>query len=91
MKEVEIHKLQVEAQKGEAAKMAWDHHVLPFFTEKESELFDAFKDASTVNREDIVLIKMQANVLSMIKDYFESKINTGILANNQLQLFADKE
>lgn len=84
-------KIEQEAAKCEAAGRAWEFHVKPFFENKEIELFDAFKDASTVDDKAILLIKMQANVLAMIKDHFESMINTGKMARRQLQELENKE
>ena len=81
--------LEVEAAQCEAAGRAWVQHVEPFFLNKEAELFEAFKDASTTNKDDILTIKMQANVLAMLKDHFDSLINTGKLARKQLE--EDKE
>ncbi len=80
--------LEAEAAKCEAASRAWEEHVKPFFDDKELELFDAFKDANTTDKEGIQLIKMQANVLAMLRNHFESLINTGKLARKQLE---DKE
>ena len=82
--------LEVEAAECEAAGRAWKQYVEPIFIEKEIELFEAFKDANTTQKDDILLIKMQANVLSIVKDHFESKINTGRLARTQLEQI-DKE
>ena len=77
--------LQSEADRCEAAGRAWHQHVEPFFIAKEAELFQAFKDISTTEQNDILLIKMQANVLAMLKDHFESKINTGKMARTQIE------
>jgi len=78
-------KLQAEAADCEAAGRAWVQYVEPFFTEKEEELFEAFKDSSTVDEKQILTIKMQANVLAMLKDHFSSKINTGKMARQQIR------
>lgn len=91
MNEVENHKLQVEAQKGEAAQRAWEYHVEPFFIEKEKELFNVFREIGTTKQEDLMTLKLQVNVLAMLKDYFQTKINTGLLASKQLQIELDKE
>ena len=80
--------LQQEIAKADAAKRAWDQYVAPVFNDKEAELFEAFKDSSIVNEKDILTIKLQANVLAMVKDHFDSMINTGSLARKQLE---DKE
>ena len=77
-------KLEAEAAKCEAAGRAWHQYIEPFFEQKEAELFEAFRDASTVDDKQILAIKMQANVLAMLKDHFESKINTGKMARHQI-------
>ena len=76
--------LEAEAAQCEAAGRAWHQYVEPFFLEKELELFEAFKEISLTKEKDILTIKMQANVLAMLKDHFESKINTGNMARKQL-------
>lgn len=80
--DLELHK---EVEKAFNSKQAWDNHVEPFFIRKENELFQAFKDVSITNEKDVLLIKMQANVLAMLKDEFDSAINTGKLASKQLE------
>ena len=77
--------LEKEVAKAFAAKQAWDNHVEPFFIKKELELFQAFKDIAITSEKDVLLIKMQANVLAMLKDEFDSAINTGKLASKQLE------
>ncbi len=84
----ETERLEAEAAVCEAAGRAWEEHVKPFFVAKELELFEAFKDMTATNEKDVMLIKMQANVLAMLKDHFESMINSGKLARKQLE---DKE
>ena len=76
--------LESEAAQCEAAGRAWHQYVEPFFIDKEAELFQAFKDINTTEKDDILLIKMQANVLAMLKDHFDSKINTGRMARHQI-------
>ena len=92
MNDQEIHQLQVQQAKGEATARAWEEHVKPFVDAKEEELFDAFKRMPTTNKDDLLTIKMQANVLAMLEDHFKSLIDTGILARKQLEsLEEDKE
>lgn len=77
-------KLLGEIQTGEMHRAAWNETVLPFYQLKEHELFDAFCTAGTDNKELLIDIKMQHNVLKAMQASFESYIQTGQMAEKQL-------
>lgn len=83
--------LQAEAAVNESAVRAWEEHFKPFFEDKEKDLFEAFRSVSATNVDDVMLIKLQSNVLIMIQDHFESKLNTAKMARQTLNELEDKE
>ena len=77
-------RLEVERARGEIHERAWEQTVKPFFEEKEAELFDAFIDCPTSEKEMLMDLKLQLNVLKAMKIHFESYIDTGRMAATQL-------
>lgn len=77
--------LEVEQAKGEMYQRAFDSTVQPFISAKETELFDAFLNHPTSDTDGLVLIKLQLNVLTSMRDEFQSKINSGKLARQQIE------
>lgn len=78
-------KLELEQAQGEMHQRAWEHSVKPFVEAKQAELYDAFKEHNTTDTDGLMLIKMQTNALSSMADEFQSFINTGKLARQQLE------
>ena len=77
-------KLEMERARGELHQRAWEQTVKPFFESKESELFDMFIDCPTSEKEMLLDIKLQLNVLKALRINFESYIETGHMAATQL-------
>ena len=77
--------LEIEQAKGEMYQRAYDSTVQPFISAKEAELFDAFLNHPTSDTDGLVLIKLQLNVLTSMRDEFQSKINSGKLARQQIE------
>ena len=76
--------LENEVAIGNEYKHAWETLVKPFFDKKQSELYEAFKDANTAAADHLLLIKLQCNALSALESEFKHYINTGTLAGNSL-------
>lgn len=79
-----MSELEQQVIEGEHHRQVWNNTISPIFAEKELELFEAFRAIESSNDTGLKMIKMQLNALEMIRDHFQSKINTGMLASNQL-------
>ncbi|RLA60758.1 MAG: hypothetical protein DRQ89_12330 [Epsilonproteobacteria bacterium] len=77
--------LEIESEKGERAKAAWDTFIEPFFVAKTEQLFGTFIALPTTKPEDLMLVKMQANALESLKDELQGHINTGKLASKAIK------
>lgn len=76
--------LEFEAAKGEEYQRAWESMVEPFFVQKSKELYEAFCEHPTTDRDGLTILKLQVNALHSLKDEFQSQINSGMLARKQL-------
>jgi hypothetical protein len=76
--------LEMDQAKAESYQRAWDNIVMPFFDHKQKELYEAFVSVGSADVDTLVTIKMQSNVMSMLKDEFNHYINTGKLARKAL-------
>lgn len=85
MDEVIRVKLELEATLGENHQRVWDTTVAPFFEAKEKELYQAFINLPISEKDSLVDIKMQQNVLRSLEDHFKHFINTGHLARKTLE------
>ena len=85
MKDELKQKLEFDQAKGESYQRAWEHIIEPFFDYKQAELYQAFMDCATSEGDSLVLIKMQSNVMTSMKDEMEHYINTGKLARAAIQ------
>jgi hypothetical protein len=81
----EKQRLETERAIGEMHQRAWEHSVQPFVEKKKAELFEAFVDHPSTDKDGLMLIKLQLNALASMGDEFESFINTGKLARQQLE------
>ena len=70
---------------GEMHQRAWESSVQPFVKAKQEELFNAFINHQTTDKDGLMLIKLQLNALASMADEFQSLINTGKLARQQLK------
>lgn len=77
-------KLTKEVLQGHKYYEVWKELVQPFFDAKSAELFDAFVSHPTSDKEGLVLIKLQCNVLNQLQDEFMAHIQTGKLAQTQI-------
>ena len=82
---VQVSRIDDEINLGRRAKHAWDEFVEPFHKAKSEELFEAFKRAKSTDVESLSLIKMQLNCLDMLLDNFKFYIETGVLAEIELE------
>jgi hypothetical protein len=78
-------KMEVDQAKGESYQRAWEFIIEPFFDAKQLELYEAFFNMPTSNKEALVDIKLQVNSLMSLKDEIEHYINTGKLAKTALE------
>jgi len=78
-------KLEIEAAQGEHYQRTWDGMIAPFFDQKSKELYDAFCQTPTDNKELMFDIKLQHNALNSLRRHFEEYIETGKLASKQLE------
>jgi len=79
-------KAVLESQIDEGVVAVRQQEVLkPFFEDKEAQLWEAFKDAPTVDKEGLFDIKLQSNALKGMESYFQGAIDTGKLAQKQLE------
>jgi len=76
--------LELERARGELHQRSWSETVEPFFESKEQELFEAFVDCPTSEKDTLIDLKMQLNVLKAMKVHFASYIETGHMASQQL-------
>lgn len=89
-KEEEKILLQTQVSEGDSAKFQLQA-MEPYFVEKEKELFNAFCNSDANNKEQLVMIKLQHNVLVGEKSYFTNKIDSGRLAAKTLNNLLDKQ
>lgn len=78
-------KLELETSLGDNHQRIWDTTVAPFFEAKEKELYQAFINLPISQKDSLVDIKMQQNVLRSLEDHFKHFINTGQLARKTLE------
>lgn len=83
--------LEKESWNGDRHKAAWDSLVEPFFSLKEQQLFESFKDCGSTQMDGLSLIHMQFNVLKSMREHFEHYINTGNMAKMTLNQDKEKE
>ena len=76
--------LEEERAVGEEKQRIWDTHIEPFFTAKQSELFEAFKQVSINDSKQLQILKLSSYALSSLQAEFEGYITTGKLAAHQL-------
>ena len=85
MNDSERARLESEQSIGEMHQRAWIHSVEPFIKAKQAELYAAFTAHPTTDKDGLMLIKLQVNALMSMGDDFQSYINTGKLARQQLE------
>jgi hypothetical protein len=83
--------LYKESDLGRRYQEAWDNYVAPFFTAKSEELFEAFKQCPTTNEKGLITIKLQLNCLDMLRDNFQHYIDTGKMAQLQIDEFEQNQ
>lgn len=91
MKEEESDKLEKEIIIGAQAEKVYEKYIKPFIEKKTALLFEAFKDVSITNIDDIVEIKRMIRVLESLEDEFITFINTGKMANKVVSDFIEKQ
>ena len=77
--------MEMDQAKGESYQRAWESIIQPFFDNKQQELYAAFLATGSSSVDDLVTIKMQSNVMSMLEDEVQHYINTGKLAKKALE------
>ena len=77
-------KLEAEVFNGIRHQEIWDEFIAPFFTNKEQELYQLFKQAPSDDVKTLTRIKQQLNVLSGMEAHFMHYIDTGKMAKQQL-------
>tara|TARA_R110000744_G_C19370310_1_gene562417 strand:+ start:4601 stop:4873 length:273 start_codon:yes stop_codon:yes gene_type:complete len=81
----ETARLESEQSIGEMHGRAWEHSVKPFVEAKQAELYAAFVNHPSTDKDGLMLIKLQVNALTSMGDEFQTYINTGKLARQQLE------
>lgn len=89
MNQSQTDQLMFEMSKGEEHRHAWKVTVEPFFREKASELFSAFQQCASSDKDVLFDIKLQLNVLNSLETYFKDYIETGRMASIQLKEGSD--
>lgn len=78
-------RLESEREIGEMHQRAWKHSVEPFVKAKKAELYEAFINHPSTDKDGLMLIKLQINALISMGDEFQTFINTGKLARQQIE------
>jgi hypothetical protein len=77
-------KLQLEAATGEDWERVYKSKLMPFFSNKRAELFQAFQDIPTSEKDQLLTLKLQCNALTSLEEEFLSRIHTGVMARQAL-------
>jgi hypothetical protein len=83
--------LEVEAARGESYTRVYEETLKTFFDEKERTLFAAFKTVDANNLTELQKVKLQATAFDSLKAEFQSVIESGQMARQQLNLNLEKE
>lgn len=78
-------KLELAKNKGAEMQRVLDTYIKPFIEEKEQMLFQAFRNTSADNVEQLKDIKFQATAIASLESYFKSFVDDGKLAEYQLE------
>lgn len=85
MEQNQIARLEMERSKGQEMQRVLDTYIRPFIKEKEEALFDAFRNTTADNIEQLKDIKFQATAIASLESYFIGFVETGKLAEHQLE------
>ena len=85
MNQNQTDKFMFEMSQGETHRLAWKDTVEPFFEAKINELFTAFQQCGSSDKDLLFDIKLQLNVLNSLRVHFEDYIQTGQMAAIQLK------
>jgi hypothetical protein len=85
VKEAETLILEKERSIGEEKKRAFEAHVEPFINEKKLQLFEAFCQVNSQDKDMLQSIRMQVSALDAIVEDFRHYINTGKMASISLE------
>lgn len=78
-------RLLQEVDKANRYKNVWDEYLQPFFEQKEKDLFAAFKTISCHEPDTLMLCRMQCDALLSLRNEFETHINNGLIASQELK------
>lgn len=76
---------------GAEHQKTWDALIEPFFEAKQAELFDIFITAGATDKEGLFVIHQQSQALESLRDNFLHFINTGKIAQRQLQEIEERQ
>jgi hypothetical protein len=85
------YKLQIEQDKGRRAKECLDEFFIPFFSEKNLQLFEAMNDAQLGDSEILNVIHHQMKSLEALRIHLQQFIDTGKMAELSLAEFANNK
>ena len=84
MNDDQIAHLELERDKGQRAKHAFNNFIQPFVEEKRLVLFEAFQEVSVSNKDDLLEIKRQLMAINALETEIQTIIETGIMAEKAL-------
>lgn len=80
-------RLQREAALGDRYKEAYEGLFRDFISEAQARLFDAFKQTNPEDRDRLQVIRLQLAAYSTLENHLRTYVDTGNLANIELQEF----
>lgn len=78
-------RLEIDAALGSRKSEIYEQHIKPFIEAKERVLFEAFTNCNPADKETLQIIKLQANAIKSLGEYFQEGINSGKLAKLELE------
>lgn len=78
--EQQEEQLLKEVSDGANHGRVFEEYVEPFFELKNSQIFEAWKSTESKDEKQLMLLKLQANVLEGMKEHFIYFMETGQLA-----------